>query len=141
MKTSANNLKKYTAMVMVILLAHPSAFCQTGYGDDRGTKGTYMQFRSGVLALADTALPMYKELLDEEYCGPDCYTTYSEGKQVPWNQDISMYAIYREMTTVIHESAHQKNTLRTVYKSNGQLEQHYFLLVDPDQVTTIDYTR
>jgi len=52
----------------------------------------------------------YNKVLENEYSGPGLYTTYVNGKPIPWNQDTSDAALFSELNTVVHESVHMNNS-------------------------------
>lgn len=51
----------------------------------------------------------YHRVLLDAYSGPGLYNTYVNGQYVPWNQDTSHKALFREINTVVHESVHHYN--------------------------------
>ena len=51
----------------------------------------------------------YNSVLENNYTGPGIYSTYIDGKLVPWNQDTSDAALFDELNTVVHESVHMNN--------------------------------
>lgn len=51
----------------------------------------------------------YNDILENKYVGPGIYSTYVNGKRVPWNQDTSEAALFTELNTVVHESVHMNN--------------------------------
>lgn len=51
----------------------------------------------------------YNTILESNYTGPGIYSTYIDGKLVPWNQDTSDAALFGELNTVVHESIHMSN--------------------------------
>lgn len=59
--------------------------------------------------LADTYSPLYKNVLDKSYCGPDCYATTVDKAQVPWNYDTTSLVLFSNFETVMHESVHTYN--------------------------------
>lgn len=58
---------------------------------------------------AQNYAPGYEAILQDYYCGPGQYSTYINGKFVPWNEDTRDEALFDEFNTVIHESVHKFN--------------------------------
>lgn len=52
----------------------------------------------------------YQTLLNNNYCGPDCYHTVIDGNVMDWNYDTSRTTLSSNFGTVIHESTHNFNT-------------------------------
>ena len=61
---------------------------------------------------AQNYAPGYQTILQDNYCGPGLYTTYINGKAVPWNEDTSEEALFDDLNTVVHESVHKFNDNR-----------------------------
>lgn len=72
---------------------------------------------------ADYATP-YKAILEHSYCGPDCFTTYVNGKQTEWNYDTSAAILFEDYHSIVHESVHNYNFFKSKFGRN-----HY--LVEP----------
>jgi hypothetical protein len=51
----------------------------------------------------------YQQLLEKNYCGPDCYATVVDGNYMSWNYDTSRTTLSSDFGTVIHESTHNFN--------------------------------
>jgi hypothetical protein len=51
----------------------------------------------------------YQQLLEKNYCGPDCYSTVIDGNYMSWNYDTSRVTLSSDFGTVIHESTHNFN--------------------------------
>ncbi|CAN5750134.1 hypothetical protein BH11BAC7_BH11BAC7_25950 [soil metagenome] len=51
----------------------------------------------------------YRDLLENYYCGPGCYSTVIDGNSMVWTYDTSRTTLSGDFGTVIHESVHQFN--------------------------------
>jgi hypothetical protein len=51
----------------------------------------------------------YRSLLENNYCGPGCYSTVIDGNAMDWNYDTSRTTLSSDFGTVVHESTHQFN--------------------------------
>ncbi|MBI3509355.1 MAG: hypothetical protein HY064_01725 [Bacteroidetes bacterium] len=58
---------------------------------------------------ADYASP-YRGMLDQNYCGPDCYSETIGNTYLDWNLDTSATKLFSDFETVIHESTHHVNS-------------------------------
>lgn len=61
------------------------------------------------IAVCSTYATGYDKVLENAYCGPDCYYSVIDGKLVPWNKDTAVSGLFGSIETVIHESVHHFN--------------------------------
>tara|TARA_B100000073_G_C23669363_1_gene547934 strand:- start:25 stop:978 length:954 start_codon:yes stop_codon:yes gene_type:complete len=50
-----------------------------------------------------------KDVLKNNYCGPECYKTYVGGEFVPWNKVVSDLEVLENIGSIVHESTHHLN--------------------------------
>ncbi|CAN5410935.1 hypothetical protein BH09BAC5_BH09BAC5_23130 [soil metagenome] len=58
---------------------------------------------------ADFYAGPYKQLLEQSYCGPGCYHSVVNGKELDWDYDTTSSVLSGNFGTVIHESTHGFN--------------------------------
>ncbi|HTL81379.1 MAG TPA: hypothetical protein VL651_06730 [Bacteroidia bacterium] len=82
--------------------------------------------------LVQTYANPYKGILDEAYCGPDCYRSLVDEQYVDWNLDTTASVLFSDFETVIHESTHH-------YERGGTHSYRYMIEpginIDVDQTT------
>ncbi|GAB4139830.1 MAG: hypothetical protein Fur0041_15020 [Bacteroidia bacterium] len=74
--------------------------------------------KSYYLKLSGNFTPGYTPVLENNYCGPECYCTVINGVSAPWNSDTNTTTAFGDYETVIHESVHSYNTIGW---SNGKI--------------------
>ena len=72
------------------------------------------KYKGIVVSLTKTHLPsIYQRVINENYCGPDCYRSYvgtgDDKKYISWNMESNEKIVYGNMNTIIHESVHGFN--------------------------------
>jgi hypothetical protein len=88
-------------LMLLFLLLYPSfLFSQTLGNKAQAYKDVVMKYAYNHLT------PMQIKVLEQDYCGPECYTTYVGGEFVPWDKKSSDKIILGEIGTVVHESTH-----------------------------------
>ena len=88
------------SMLLVLLLFPSFLFSQTLGNKSQDYKDIVMKHAYNHLT------PMQIKVLEQDYCGPECYTTYVGGELAPWDKKSSDKIILAEIGTVVHESTH-----------------------------------
>ena len=57
----------------------------------------------------DYLTPLQIDILENNYCGPECYIRYVGGKYVPWNKVITDTEVLDFIGSIVHESTHHFN--------------------------------
>ena len=106
---------KKVLISLIVLIISQNTFCQ-----EKEKAGEY--YKGIVQDLTKKHLPdIYLDIVTNYYCGPDTYRRYVNGKYIKWNMDTSDDMVYKDLTTVIHESVHGYNKGPTLYKRNDEL--------------------
>ena len=92
-------MKKY--ILLVLLLSPILLFPQKMSKEAQDYKDLVMKYAYNYLT------PIQKEILQNHYCGPECYSTSSGGKHVPWDKETSDSKVLDEISTIVHESTHK----------------------------------
>ena len=87
-------------MLLVLLLSSILLFPQKMSEEAQDYKALLMQYANNYLT------PIQKEILQNHYCGPECYRTSINGKYIPWNKEVSRSKVLEEISAVVHESTH-----------------------------------
>ena len=88
------------SILLVLLLSPILLFPQNMSKEAQDYKDIVMKYACNYLT------PIQKEILQNHYCGPECYSTYSGGEYVPWDKETSDSKVLDEISTVVHESTH-----------------------------------
>ena len=88
------------SMLLVFLLFPILLLPQNMSKEARDYKDIVMKYAYNYLT------PIQKDILQNHYCGPECYSTSVGGKHVPWDKETSDSKVLDEISTVVHESTH-----------------------------------
>ncbi|MBE50552.1 MAG: hypothetical protein CMP51_02555 [Flavobacteriales bacterium] len=68
------------------------------------------EYKSLVLKFANKYLTKQQVLiLQDYYCGPECYTKFVGGKYIPWDKEVSTEEVLKNISSIVHESTHHYN--------------------------------
>ena len=88
-------------MLLVLLLSPILLFPQKMSKEAQDYKDIVMKYAYNYLT------PIQKDILQNHYCGPECYSTSVGGKHVPWDKETSDSKVLDEISTIVHESTHK----------------------------------
>ena len=89
------------SMLLVLLLSPILLFPQKMSKEAQDYKDLVMEYANNYLT------PIQKDILQNHYCGPECYSTSVGGKHVPWDKETSDSKVLDEISTIVHESTHK----------------------------------
>ena len=88
------------SMLLVLLLSPILLFPQNMSKEAQDYKDIVMKYAYNYLT------PIQKDILQNHYCGPECYSTSVGGKHVPWDKETSDIKVLDDISSVVHESTH-----------------------------------
>jgi len=89
------------SMLLVLLLSPILLFPQKMSKEAQDYKDLVMEYAINYLT------PIQKDILQNHYCGPECYSTSVGGKHVPWDKETSDIKVLDVISSVVHESTHR----------------------------------
>jgi hypothetical protein len=110
------------SMLLILLLSPILLFPQDWNFQKKNYSNKVVQdYKDLVMEYANNYLtPIQKEILQNHYCGPECYSTTLGGKDVPWDQETSDIKVLDKISTVVHESTHHFCNSSSVGKVNSE---------------------
>ena len=94
------------------------------------------EFKERFLEILKLRLPVYYDVVSENYIGPDEYEMYIDDKRVEWDKDVSGYAIMDMFSTIVHESVHGTNGVGKILLYPDSLYDVYRTSVVPTKTMT-----
>jgi len=119
-------MKKY--MLLVLLLSPILLFPQKMSQEAQDYKDIVMKYADDYLT------PLQIDILENYYCGPECYTTRVNGKVVPWNKESSDIEVLDEINSIVHESTHHFNSSTSWGSMNFVVSENKFISVTKTEI-------
>lgn len=85
--------------------------------------------------------PKYQIIIDSCFCGPGCYYSIINGKNVYWDGEISKLNLLEDINTIVHESTHQYNTPIFKWeedKITSKLSHRHIYMIEPGMTIIVD---
>ena len=119
-------MKKH--MLLVLLLSPILLFPQKMSQEVQDYKDIVMKYADDYLT------PLQIDILENYYCGPECYTTRVNGKVVPWNKESSDIEVLDEINSIVHESTHHFNRSTYWGSMNFVVSENKFISVTKTEI-------
>ena len=87
-------------MLLVLLLSPILLFPQNMSKEAQEYKDIVMKYAHNYLT------PIQKEVLQNHYCGPECYKRFVGSKYIPWDKAVSDIKVLDMIGDIVHESTH-----------------------------------